>query len=500
MHPQMPNQYLQNDFGILPSPHLQSHSPASHSGQAIPYASCDPNYSQDPYGYDLSKPVPQFSYMPMQLPMTGQQTQQFQQDPSASPMHNYSIPMYPQPMYQSLDLKRAQPSGCLTNDDPLATPSGNAIARRSAVKGPKFDRTYSDALEDELFDESSSTSQSVNSRSQGSRHATPNFAFPHINQYPHLYSLGHNGQVKPVQQQQQTNQSNLDKPVPTEMIYSQPNPNYHPLNRRLSSTAQLAERLRHLAVPNRMTVSPREAFLDYPDNADFRERTLFSKSASPNSHGSGDHASQYQDTEGTQSNDEEGEESNGVVQSISLGSYPQPPHELRSRQAPLTVPSRSASASTPRSAVASAEETLESSNNSSDSEYNPSAARRGSRSGGRQQQMKTFPCPDCGKRFDKSQSLQMHRRNSHGKTSGSGLSGQRFGNNSHRCDYVDPITGKVCNTVFSRPYDLVRHHETKHSAKRPEFICPHCIERKSFSRGDALQRHLRVKHSGVGRK
>ena len=35
--------------------------------------------------------------------------------------------------------------------------------------------------------------------------------------------------------------------------------------------------------------------------------------------------------------------------------------------------------------------------------------------------------------------------------------------------------------------DLIRHYETKHSAKRQEFICPHCDDKKAFSRSDALR-------------
>jgi len=45
-------------------------------------------------------------------------------------------------------------------------------------------------------------------------------------------------------------------------------------------------------------------------------------------------------------------------------------------------------------------------------------------------------------------------------------------------------TSKLLELIGS---DLIRHYETKHSAKRQEFICPHCEDRKSFSRSDALR-------------
>ena len=41
---------------------------------------------------------------------------------------------------------------------------------------------------------------------------------------------------------------------------------------------------------------------------------------------------------------------------------------------------------------------------------------------------------------------------------------------------------------FANSYsDLIRHYETKHSSRKQEFICPHCDDRKSFSRSDALR-------------
>lgn len=68
----------------------------------------------------------------------------------------------------------------------------------------------------------------------------------------------------------------------------------------------------------------------------------------------------------------------------------------------------------------------------------------------------------------------------------------------HRCLATDPDTGRPCAKVFSRPYDLVRHQDTIHAAVRKHYICPVCVkngaEEKTFSRTDALARHIRVKH------
>ena len=67
----------------------------------------------------------------------------------------------------------------------------------------------------------------------------------------------------------------------------------------------------------------------------------------------------------------------------------------------------------------------------------------------------------------------------------------------HRCDRINPSTGKPCNTIFSRPYDLTRHEDTIHNAKKQKMRCNICTEEKLFSRADALTRHYRVCHPDV---
>lgn len=80
-------------------------------------------------------------------------------------------------------------------------------------------------------------------------------------------------------------------------------------------------------------------------------------------------------------------------------------------------------------------------------------------------------------------------------------------NPNHQCDLVNPSTGHPCNKQFSRSYDLIRHQETIHASKKKIFRCVICEGRlnggpgngklKTFSRGDALSRHIKVKH-GLG--
>ena len=65
----------------------------------------------------------------------------------------------------------------------------------------------------------------------------------------------------------------------------------------------------------------------------------------------------------------------------------------------------------------------------------------------------------------------------------------------HTCNRQNPQTGKPCNARFSRPYDLTRHEDTIHNRRKLKIRCEYCTEvEKTFSRRDALTRHLRVVH------
>jgi len=124
----------------------------------------------------------------------------------------------------------------------------------------------------------------------------------------------------------------------------------------------------------------------------------------------------------------------------------------------------------------------------------------------------TYSCTyhGCSLRFATPQKLQKHKREAHrsvGTTSttpgvGSGMtSAQLLARNSqsgpHRCDRINPTTGKSCNTMFSRPYDLTRHEDTIHNIRKTKVRCALCVEEKTFSRNDALTRHMRVVHPEV---
>ncbi|KAH8677263.1 hypothetical protein BX600DRAFT_430626 [Xylariales sp. PMI_506] len=124
----------------------------------------------------------------------------------------------------------------------------------------------------------------------------------------------------------------------------------------------------------------------------------------------------------------------------------------------------------------------------------------------------TYTCTyhGCNLRFDTPALLQKHKREGHRQanalgstrtslTSSPGVPDSLLGSQAgpHRCDRINPSTGKSCNTVFSRPYDLTRHEDTIHNARKKKVRCNLCTEEKTFSRADALTRHYRVCHPDV---
>jgi len=129
----------------------------------------------------------------------------------------------------------------------------------------------------------------------------------------------------------------------------------------------------------------------------------------------------------------------------------------------------------------------------------------------------TYTCTyhGCTLRFETPAKLQRHKREGHrnsaalingsGAGNGSGSGNDENGgmtsaalrntqNGPHKCERINPSTGKPCNTIFSRPYDLTRHEDTIHNARKQKVRCHLCTEEKTFSRNDALTRHFRVCH------
>ncbi|KAK5660816.1 hypothetical protein OQA88_12184 [Cercophora sp. LCS_1] len=122
----------------------------------------------------------------------------------------------------------------------------------------------------------------------------------------------------------------------------------------------------------------------------------------------------------------------------------------------------------------------------------------------------TYTCTyhGCTLRFDTPALLQKHKREGHRQAHGlggrrdvigTGMTSSLLNSQAgpHRCDRINPSTGKPCNTIFSRPYDLTRHEDTIHNARKQKVRCDLCTDEKTFSRADALTRHYRVCHPDV---
>jgi hypothetical protein len=138
----------------------------------------------------------------------------------------------------------------------------------------------------------------------------------------------------------------------------------------------------------------------------------------------------------------------------------------------------------------------------------------------------TYTCTyqGCTQRFESPTKLQKHKRDAHraareshsatvttetspkssaspGPLGSSLSSSDLLARNSqagpHKCTRINPSTGKPCNTIFSRPYDLTRHEDTIHNRGKQKVRCEYCREEKTFSRNDALTRHMRVVHPEV---
>lgn len=120
----------------------------------------------------------------------------------------------------------------------------------------------------------------------------------------------------------------------------------------------------------------------------------------------------------------------------------------------------------------------------------------------------TYSCTyhGCTLRFDTAAKLQRHKREGHrnsavvGAVEEGGMTSAAQRNSQagpHKCTRINPSTGKPCDTIFSRPYDLTRHEDTIHNTRKMKVRCSYCREEKTFSRNDALTRHMRVVHPEI---
>jgi hypothetical protein len=101
----------------------------------------------------------------------------------------------------------------------------------------------------------------------------------------------------------------------------------------------------------------------------------------------------------------------------------------------------------------------------------------------------------CTQRFSTASKMSKHRREAHRHNTPMGRDApiKSLLQGPSRCARINPTTGKPCNTIFSRPYDLTRHEDTIHNTARQKVRCEICNDEKTFSRQDALTRHKKVR-------
>lgn len=283
------------------------------------------------------------------------------------------------------------------------------------------------------------------------------------------------------------------------------------------------------------TISPKDALLDYRENEEDSKVSLFPKSGAHEYDGQYNGGDQYGNatqssfnTSSSQSYQREDWQTPQYSQNYSTTSAPSlqqstgfnfiTPPSVQSNSHALPLAATSQYRSTPSNMSSAVEQTPEfpahlTSMESSASEAEPpngsqnsvlsdgyltKPASTGADSG-------TYSCTyhGCSHRFETPQKLQKHKREGHrnANLSNAMTSAAILERNSqagpHKCERINPTTGKPCNTVFSRPYDLTRHEDTIHNGRKQKVRCALCVEEKTFSRSDALTRHMRVVHPEV---
>ncbi|KAF9637182.1 Zinc finger C2H2-type protein [Lasiodiplodia theobromae] len=408
---------------------------------------------------------------------------------------------------------------------------------------PKLDRTMTDIYADELFNPNAMVAAPAKQSSQSSNNTA--LLSPFRNVMNDRLQAAH-------QARSQSPASTLSRGVSP---FRQGSPLAPPSNSfaspqvRLGSAQQLREQQkaesdayalqrsqRQPDMSEPKTISPKDALLDYHESEEDSKMPLFpdaSGSDYDHSYTSGDQAHYDGSSEvsyGSTATSQAGSWSGQATANFPSVSGPSPPQSNFNFVAP-SVPSVMAGLSftntaTPYRSVtsipasgqdenpqfhpqltsmdSSASEMPESSQASNDDSSTPVQRPDNSHA-----DTGTYTCTyhGCSLRFETPQKLQKHKRDGHRPHVatpgvGSGMtSAQLLARNSqagpHKCERVNPTTGKPCNTIFSRPYDLTRHEDTIHNARKQKVRCALCVEEKTFSRNDALTRHMRVVHPEV---
>lgn len=408
----------------------------------------------------------------------------------------------------------------------------------------KLDRTYSDVVEDELYDPQPEEEKPPSFSEKDSPRKTQRIQ----NAYPQLFT-----------------QTLADSPPNSDSV-TRRSEQYWPgmesgirFDRSLKTDLHgeitvIADRKQKLSQqPEPITVSPKEAFLDFPDNADFDPKGSVFEHSDVKTEGSS-HSIAPRRIEKHKSGSRDQSSQFPTLSRYDVGDIAAPktitPVRAHERLSPKPV--NSSQARTPSSMMdprgASGPSATQAHSNATANEriralykedsttsnisvgsdlYTPSSVAESETEGTLNNHVVQdglvtvqFECQECHDIFERASLRDLHSRQ-HARPPATILSPQEKDDNEysdedecedydaapnksktkiggpHRCDWIIPATGQICGTVFSRPYDLVRHQDTIHRAKKLEFKCEICIAagvNKIFSRNDALVRHMRHVH------
>jgi hypothetical protein len=470
------------------------YSPANISIMVPPYSDVYGSYSsQSQQSQQTSAPQQQSPMVATQFPQYAGSMYQCQDEiPELSPNPRKTrFPSNARLSVSSVDTYNRQPA------TPVHTPDHNndgSSANIHANAMPKLGRTYSDAVQDELYNPdlisgdystagAPAPAAAVNGitqypelyHQQQHQHTSPTATSPHHrnnspfrNTSPYSTSMnctgldayGANmGQQQPQQQQQQ-----------------------QPRNRRESELSMVSNgrpQQQQLGAP-KTTISPKDALLEYNSpEGDVSQLNFFGPCSMPS------------DSSRTTSRENSGLEEVSRSMSISsrressfsdsMSNYTNGPAGAPSYMQSYTAPQAPRRYSDYSATGPIIEKPLH------------TRADTGAY---------TCTYSGCGQRFNTSGKLQKHRREAHRKSTptassvstAAAIAARNAQPGPHRCMRPNPSTGKPCNTVFSRPYDLTRHEDTIHNSQKEKVRCEICTDEKTFSRPDALVRHRRVKH------
>lgn len=367
--------------------------------------------------------------------------------------------------------------------------SGNDTAPRNI---PKFDRTISDICQDELYNPSSA----MITPPQPTRQINFNSAFLSPQ------SLAVNERVQAAQKARSASPFTIPRDNSPFRQNSPMAPTCGHLNDTVRTAAGVREQQKResdalayqqhhqpLSTTQPSTISPKDAFPEQPEPEEDNMPSLFPQTSNQSTATDGPSYGPHNANAPTDFNfAATGPPYSGFANAMMAGGMPTTYMEFQHEQ--LRPSNSTAEPQRQYHGVISQNNALQSTKQEDeDSLANVEKPANATASTG------TYSCTyhGCTERFESQAQLQRHKREGHRSTNSQAADMTQAG--PHRCTRINPSTGRPCNSVFSRPYDLTRHEQSLHAPVKKKLRCPYCTDEKLFSRADALTRHSRVVHA-----